>query len=171
MKRVTKISRYKEPNGDTVFSICIEGDDGFLAGYDRIYADDFWHWMVDLNILHPDLEPFNSEDVVYDQGLTKLFGDFRTQFGGFLHTQIDYDEVRAGLRNGDTGEIEWCVGQSIVQALARLMALKGYKPAIDPPYSQPHDWIQQFDYGFNRASDEQLFAELESVTTPSKGAW
>lgn len=85
---------------------------------------------------------------------------------------VDGDKWVASTKNGDTGHEEHAYGSSIGQALGNLARDHGFVSTIDVD-SQPKlgAWIEEFNYGFQRMSDEQLAAEMEAILSPEKGGW
>jgi hypothetical protein len=88
---------------------------------------------------------------------------------GYALTGKDSTHLQVSLRNGDTGDWHTADGTSFVRAVAQLLRDTGFKTQY--PILTSQKFAEDFQYGFQRASDEQLALEMEAILTPEKGAW
>lgn len=78
----------------------------------------------------------------------------------------------ASSKNGDTGYEDHGFGDRSAAAVANLARDHGFKSKLptggDLSMCQ---WFTDFQYGFQRISDELLQQELDAIYQPDKGAW
>lgn len=85
------------------------------------------------------------------------------------------DNITVGTKNGDTpNSVVIGEGPTTIQAMADLLRSQGFESKYKHDREGPVTaitWLEGFNYGFDRKSNEILQAEMESITAPDKGAW
>lgn len=163
---MTHIHRIEVTNASQTIDIAVAAGTGITV-YPNVPIERLWPAMIDMFAIYPDLTGFDLADFMPKELVYNRFLDT-------MHTlkfTVDFKECRIGIVNGDSGETHWAIGRSFLHATAEVLTANGYKPDPEHPGSTMLQWIQDFEYGFKRASDEQLALELEAITTPNKGSW
>lgn len=90
-----------------------------------------------------------------------------------VRVSVNSEVVVAAMRDGDTGVEVTEEGSSIFAAVANLVAAHGYKSEWTDKIERGTvmNWLERFQYGFARASREQLESELEAILSPEKASW
>lgn len=90
-----------------------------------------------------------------------------------VRVSVNSEVVIAATRDGDTGAEVTEEGSSIFAAVANLVAAHGYKAEWTDKIERGTvmNWLERFQYGFARASREQLESELEAILSPEKASW
>lgn len=119
-----------------------------------------------------DFVPMRLSEVL-PSSVHSLLADFPKQFSGI---QVIYDTVSdefvAQIKNGDTGAHDLGHGSSAAGAVADLARSHGFKSKLpDDGAPSLEQWFTDFQYGFNRISDELLRSEMDAIFAPEKGAW
>lgn len=121
-----------------------------------------------------DIAPCSMGDIIANtEHLDYVCKTFFAQFKGveILYSQ-DAEKFIAKIKNGDTGHFETGEGDRALEALSDLARSHGFKSKLpDDGGLTLLQWFTDFQYGFNRISDDLLNAELEGIYAPEKGSW
>lgn len=138
----------------------------------QVPATQAWALLVEYNTLFDmELESI-FQTPGFDEMIRNAMGPFDKAFPGMKMDLSDANEITIGFIDGDTGAYAFGHGKSAITAIADFLRSQGFVSTLTSNAKlSMYDWLDEYHYGRQRKSNDLLELELESITSPGKGAW
>lgn len=177
MKKIKQISFEGAINDAVKVSMIQEADDKIIQTvWSSIKLTDLRAFLIEVYAHFDDMEPGMIASIVTEPSIHQELMELRTTLPG-VKFKVDRDEIVTSMFSGDAKCDVVADGKSMLMAIGTLLRKNGFKSKAfndDLTYTGKitiNQWVEDFRYGFERRSDEQLQAELQGLLEPEIGAW